>query len=248
MKVAVTVLTCLCTLAAVAAVTRVVSTTVDDEPSLLSTEKTSVLERSFHPRMLRSRPHRISNGYHASNARAVGKNGRLGRLRRPSTGRWSFRPRISLPRQHKRFHVRGRTGSQHQGSKRHSLSLQQSNNGPIRYRGGRVITGSNEPPAVQVYLLYYGNWTAEQRSILESFVNSLSASEGTLASWWNISAPYYQLSGDGTASFVPSQVSWGEEAQMHRDARSWQRTGHCPVHAPSYWCNLRLLDTVTVLL
>ena len=237
MKLAACVLICLCTVATISATVRVVDTTAssaNDKAGLASTPGTSLhqqLEHGFHSRTLRSRPnndahtppsHRLSGG--SPNAPAAGRrNGRHQRIRRSRAGRRPFRPRISLPRQHKRFHTSGPAGSRQQGGKRYSLSLQQADVGPIRYRGGRVVTGSGSPPAVQVYLLYYGNWTDDgQRNILENFVSSLSASEGTLASWWNTSAPYYQLSGDGNASFVASEVS---PAGMHCRASEWRLAG-----------------------
>ena len=56
---------------------------------------------------------------------------------------------------------------------------------PIKYRqGGKVLT---EP--VNMYLIYYGNWTLTDTAIVDNFVENLGASE-----WYVTNTKYYEQS------------------------------------------------------
>eukprot|EP00475_Leptophrys_vorax_P019174 TRINITY_DN2619_c0_g1_i2.p1 TRINITY_DN2619_c0_g1~~TRINITY_DN2619_c0_g1_i2.p1 ORF type:complete len:403 (+),score=-19.12 TRINITY_DN2619_c0_g1_i2:564-1772(+) len=91
-----------------------------------------------------------------------------------------------------------------------AVSIQQTG-GPIRYYGGPVVLGG---PAVNVYLIYYGNWPAGSgQNIIENFVQSLSSASGaqgasggpTVKNWWAITSNYYMTS-SGVKKYVSSQV------------------------------------------
>jgi hypothetical protein len=60
---------------------------------------------------------------------------------------------------------------------------------PIKYRqGGKVLT---DP--VNMYLIYYGNWTVNDVAIVDNFVENLGASE-----WYVTNTKYYEQSSKGS--------------------------------------------------
>lgn len=86
--------------------------------------------------------------------------------------------------------------------------------GPIRliHPSGNII------PALNVYLLWYGNWTTTQRGLAEHFVRHIGrprahcilshhSREIAYSPWWNILSTYYQNNiGGASREFVGSNV------------------------------------------
>jgi hypothetical protein len=75
----------------------------------------------------------------------------------------------------------------------------------IKYIPGRkVLTGT-----VNVYTVFYGNWTKTDRNITNEFVSELGKT-----SWWNINRKYYyQASKSATKTYVSSSLKWAKEAR-----------------------------------
>lgn len=72
--------------------------------------------------------------------------------------------------------------------------------GPFNRDGGftgedRRHLQSSTNPTINVYIIYYQAGedapSSSQRKIVEKFVKSLNATEGTLPGWWAISGQYY---------------------------------------------------------
>ena len=68
---------------------------------------------------------------------------------------------------------------------------------------------------INVYIIYYGNWSASSKSLVETFISDLngpassSSSVATVGRWWAISTKNFSRVGGffGQQSFVSSVVS-----------------------------------------
>ncbi|KAL2917040.1 hypothetical protein HK105_203472 [Polyrhizophydium stewartii] len=72
---------------------------------------------------------------------------------------------------------------------------------PIHYNiGAPVVT---DP--IKVHLIYYGDWTASQKSLVETFIKGIGASK-----WWDVERKYYfQKSANASKTYISNQVSLG---------------------------------------
>ncbi|CAM6105915.1 unnamed protein product [Calypogeia fissa] len=79
----------------------------------------------------------------------------------------------------------------------------------LEYHNGTILTGSG-PAALNVYLIWYGNFTDFQRSIVHDFFASTQSTTCTppsVADWWKMTGSYKDLSGVG----VPPELIVGAE-------------------------------------
>lgn len=80
----------------------------------------------------------------------------------------------------------------------------------LGYYNGPVLAGP-----IKVYLVYYGNWTANQKKIIEAFVGALGKTncypkgQNSVQGWWDITAHYYF---DALRERVSSDVVLGKTA------------------------------------
>ena len=87
--------------------------------------------------------------------------------------------------------------------------------GFIYYHNGPIM------PTVNVYIVYYGAWTAGAKALVEQFLADLNGPSGgsggsaTAAGWWAISTKYFQRSGlFGAKTYVGSTVSGGRRVDI----------------------------------
>ncbi|KAI8576268.1 hypothetical protein K450DRAFT_257482 [Umbelopsis ramanniana AG] len=65
----------------------------------------------------------------------------------------------------------------------------------ITYHGGPIMTGT-----IKVYPIFYGTWTAAQKTIVNTFISGVSSS-----TWWNIEKTYH----DNSGNYVTGPVTLG---------------------------------------
>ncbi|CAI5481688.1 unnamed protein product [Closterium sp. Yama58-4] len=68
---------------------------------------------------------------------------------------------------------------------------------------------------IRVYLVWYGSFSDTQKSLLRTFIHSLSSTEGTVADWWRTNTLYYDCSG----RHVSSSVALAREHHVRRPLR-----------------------------
>lgn len=75
----------------------------------------------------------------------------------------------------------------------------------LTYHNGSVLTGSGTPPAVNVYLIWYGNFSDAQRAVILDFFTSTqfdNCTSPSVADWWKMTCGYKDSAGAG----VPPQA------------------------------------------